>query len=201
MSDCQRTHPVTLWDEITTPQLRRPASQGPDSIKATRLTQTHIHVFNNKQTFHKGLHTQWVYKSLMRPMNAHNTRKTFQTLTAQTAESDMHTSGRVALKIGMNRQSDTRLTGFSLSSVSQDIIKCATKQPELLVKGQSITAAVSSFFSLSSKITITVLFIHCKKCPPIETWKLKFSCWLNFFFFNNWLGCISNFNLNYIKLT
>lgn len=60
VSDCQRTHPVTLWDEITTPQLRRPASQGPDSIKATRLTQTHIHVFNNKQTFHKGLHTQRV---------------------------------------------------------------------------------------------------------------------------------------------
>lgn len=56
VSDCQRTHPVTQWDEITTPQLRQPASQGPDSIKATRHTQTHIHVFNTKHTFHTGLH-------------------------------------------------------------------------------------------------------------------------------------------------
>ncbi len=58
VSDCQRTHPVTQWDEITTPQPRQPASQGPDSIKATRHTQTHINVFNNKHTFHMGLHTR-----------------------------------------------------------------------------------------------------------------------------------------------
>lgn len=82
VSDCQRTHPVTQWDEITTPQLRQSASQGPNSIKATRHTRTQIHVFNNKHTFHTGLHTLTKgYKSHMRPMNTHDARKTFQTHT------------------------------------------------------------------------------------------------------------------------
>lgn len=107
VSDCQRTHPVTQWDEITRPQLKRPASQGPDSIKATRNMQTHIHVFNKhvSHRFTLYTHTQRVTKFTWDPWIPTLHVKHFRHTHIHTAV--VHMICSVALKIWMNHQSDT----------------------------------------------------------------------------------------------